>query len=255
MSIVSQFEVGKYSTRLHLGMAVAMDVSERIKQLLSQKEYVSIAFASAPSQNEFLDALRDDETIPWDRLICFHLDEYIGLESDNPQSFSYYLQDRLFQYRKPKQFHMILGTSPPTEECARYARLLRNNPLDIACIGIGENGHIAFNDPQVADFQDPDVIKVVELDQRSRIQQVNDGCFETLDEVPTHALSLTIPTILSAPYIYCSVPGERKKNAVYRTLYGPIDVDCPASILRQSNYCKMYLDHDSYSSFTKSSTS
>ncbi|KIL41365.1 glucosamine-6-phosphate deaminase [Gordoniibacillus kamchatkensis] len=244
---VSRMTVMRHPSREMMGEAVARDVAAKIRELQETQAAVSVAFASAPSQNEFLDFLREEKGIRWERLMCFHLDEYIGLPAEAPQSFSRYLQDKLFGLRQPRQFHAIDGMNDPAAECARYARLLADYPLDIACIGIGENGHIAFNDPHVADFRDPHPIKIVKLDETSRRQQVNDGCFAALDEVPEEALTLTIPTILSASSIFCTVPGERKSGAVRDALYGPVDVKCPASVLRKAKDCRLYLDADSAS--------
>lgn len=244
---INQLTVLRQMTREAMGKAVALDTAAKMKELLGQKEVISMVFASAPSQNEFLDALRNQEGIPWERVICFHLDEYVGLSADAPQSFSLYLREKLFNYRHPKQFHAINGLNDPSEECKRYSELLASHSVDIACIGIGENGHIAFNDPHVANFQDPMKVKAVKLDESSRQQQVNDGCFGTFEEVPVQAITLTIPTILSASAIFCTVPGDRKSRAVHETLYGPVDVQCPASVLRRAESCRIYLDEESAS--------
>jgi len=242
---IENLTVLQYETREWMGRAAAADVAAKMKEMLLEKENISVIFASAPSQNEFLDHLRKDDGIPWERIVCFHLDEYVGIPADAPQSFSFYLQERLFRYRKPKQFHMIDGLNDPAAECARYANLLAAQPIDICCIGIGENGHIAFNDPHVADFRDPHPVKVVDLDETSRRQQVHDGCFAALDEVPKEAVTLTIPTIMSARAIFCTVPGERKSAAVRNAVRGPVTPQCPASVLRQAKECRMYLDRES----------
>ncbi|TDF92030.1 glucosamine-6-phosphate deaminase [Paenibacillus piri] len=230
-----------------MGKSVAADVRDRMLKLLKNKEYITVVFASAPSQNDFLDALCNDDLIPWDRVVCFHLDEYVGLPADAPQSFSFYLKKRLFERRKPKRFYAIDGLSDPERECRRYSELLAAHTVDIACIGIGENGHIAFNDPHVANFNDPLPVKSVHLDEVSRQQQVNDGCFDSLERVPSTAISLTIPTILSASFIFCTVPGDRKKQAVRDAVLGPVTEQCPASILRTAQECRMYVDAESAS--------
>lgn len=244
---INELTVLPYSTRQEMGKAVASDVKDRMLELLRQKDQITVVFASAPSQNEFLDALREEAVIPWERVVCFHLDEYVGLSAEAPQSFSLYLQEKLFKTRKPKQFYAIDGLNDPEKECERYSQLLAANPVDIACIGIGENGHIAFNDPHIADFNDPLRVKSVQLDLISRQQQVNDGCFDTLEQVPSIAISLTIPTIMSASYIFCTVPGDRKKQAVRDAVHGPVTEQCPASILRSAGSCRMYLDAESAS--------
>jgi glucosamine-6-phosphate deaminase len=228
-----------------MGKAAAWELANCIEAVLLEKETASVVFASAPSQNEFLHALRAIDTVEWDRLRCFHLDEYVGLSPEAPQSFSKFIKDELFQFRKPLEFYALDGLNSPEQECERYTELLLRYPLDIACIGIGENGHIAFNDPHVADFQDPVLIKKVQLDETSRNQQVNDGCFASLDQVPKEALTLTIPAIISASRIICTVPGQRKSEAVRNTIFGPIDVSCPASVLRTAKQCNLYLDRDS----------
>jgi glucosamine-6-phosphate deaminase len=244
---MNQLTVLHYTSRLEMGKAVAADVAAKIKELLEQKSSIAVVFASAPSQNEFLDALQEDESIPWERIVCFHLDEYVGLPADAPQSFSLFLKEKLFNSRKPKQFNVINGLNDPKDECTRYSELLASYSIDIACIGIGENGHIAFNDPHVADFNDPLRVKSVMLDETSRVQQVNDGCFDVLDNVPVEAITLTIPTILSASSIFCTVPGERKSKAVQETLYGPVDIRYPATALRKAASCRIYLDEESAS--------
>ena len=203
-------------------------------------------FAAAPSQNEFLETLRGAEKIDWKRVTAFHMDEYLGLSADAPQSFRRYLKERLFDRVHPGEVHLIAGEAPsPEEECARYAHLLAEAPIDIVCLGIGENGHLAFNDPPVADFADPKMVKVVELDEACRRQQVHDGCFARFEEVPTHAITLTIPVLLSGGWLYCVVPGPTKREAVEKALTSPISPACPASILRTHARARLYLDRDS----------
>jgi glucosamine-6-phosphate deaminase len=243
---VDQLSVQVYENRKDLGNAAAADVTNKIKDLLSQKDGIRMVFAAAPSQNEFLEVLRSDSSIDWDRITVFHMDEYIGLTKGAPQSFSQFLCDRLFDSVKPKEVHLIDSSNVVSDECERYSNLLKEAPIDIVCLGIGENGHIAFNDPPVADFEDLEVIKKVELDEVCRNQQVNDGCFPTFNDVPTHALTLTIPTILSGAHLFCIVPGESKHDAVKNTLNGPVSTSCPASILRSHQDCTLYLDKDSY---------
>src|SRR5436309_1752359 len=157
------------------------------------------------------------------------------------------MRERVEQRVKPRQFHYLEGdTMLPLDECERYARLLQAQPIDLCCLGIGENGHIAFNDPPVADFKDPHLIKAVELDEACRRQQVNDGCFPTFEAVPTHAVTLTIPALISGAHLFCSVPGPTKRAAVRRTLNGPISTECPSTILRTHADCTLYVDADSY---------
>ncbi|TDG00244.1 glucosamine-6-phosphate deaminase [Paenibacillus piri] len=235
-----------YESRQSLGQAAGAEAAARIKELLQANGHVRIIFAAAPSQNEFLETLSKDEGIDWSKVTAFHMDEYIGLADDAPQRFGLFLRERLFDIVKPGNVHLIDSNTDGELECRRYAALLQEAPIDIVCMGIGENGHIAFNDPPVADFQDPAVIKAVELDDACRQQQVNDGCFPAFDAVPTHALTLTIPTLLSGAHLFCMVPGKTKHNAVKLTLNGPITTECPASILRTHADCTLFVDTDSY---------
>ena len=204
-----------------------------------------IILASAPSQNEMLATLMA-HAIDWARVTIFHMDEYLGLPESHPQTFRAYQRDHVLHRARGATFHGIAGEAANVPaECARYSQLVTAAPIQLCCLGIGENGHLAFNDPPVADFHDPALVKVVELDQPCREQQVNDGCFQILAEVPTHALTLTIPTLLSAETLICSVPGSRKAPAVWATLRGPIATSCPASILRQHRSATLYLDEAS----------
>jgi glucosamine-6-phosphate deaminase len=248
--LVDSLKVKVYRTRKEMGRAAGISVAGIIRDLASKKDYVSILFAAAPSQNEFLETLRSIPEIPWDKVVAFHLDEYVGLDPDSPQRFGNWLRDRIFDPVGPAIVHYLDGNAPDLEEeCRRYSELLKMYPPDIACIGVGENGHIAFNDPHVADFDDPYLVKVVELDERSRLQQVHDGCFARLEDVPRHALTLTIPACVSAGFISCVVPGPTKAEAVRRMLLEPIREDCPASVLRNHPNAVLYLDMDSAALF------
>ena len=237
-----------YETRAEMGAAAAKDVKSCILELLGTKETVNMIFAAAPSQNEVLAALAADREIPWDRVNAFHMDEYVGLPKDAPQCFGNFLREHLFGLVDFRSVHYIDAAAPdPEEECARYAALLRQYPTDIVVMGIGENGHVAFNDPPVADFCDPLAVKPVRLDEVCRRQQVNDGCFQRLSDVPTHALTLTVPTLLSGRHLFCIVPAKSKAVAVRRTLTGEIGEDCPATALRRHMRAVLYLDGDSSS--------
>jgi glucosamine-6-phosphate deaminase len=225
-----------------MGKAAAARVSEKINELLQAQETVNIIFAAAPSQNEFLEALRQ-MPIEWSRIRAFHMDEYIGLPADAVQGFGNFLRERLFDKKPFLSVHYIGGDASDLEkECERYAALLGRFPTDIVCMGIGENGHIAFNDPPVADFSDPYMVKVVELDPACRKQQVNDGCFSQLEQVPTHAITLTIPALMAGRFIYGIVPGRLKADAVFNTLHREIVTDYPASILRNHEHAELFLD-------------
>ncbi len=244
---VEQLQAKVYVDRAGLGRAAGEAAAAKLRELLAKKP-VSVIFAAAPSQNEFLETLVAAKGIDWSRVTAFHMDEYVGLPGSAPQSFGRWLRDRIFDKVKPGRVHYLDGMAKDAErECVRYSALLSEAPPDITCMGIGENGHLAFNDPPVADFKDPKAVKVVELDLASRKQQVNDGCFDHLEAVPKTAMTLTIPTLLSAPWIYCMVPGPRKAPAVKRTLEGSISVECPATILRRHERAVLYLDKDSAS--------
>lgn len=243
---VDLLKVSIYKDRLSLGAAAGADVAAKIKELLTLKNNIRIIFAAAPSQNELLNSLAMDSAIDWSRITVFHMDEYIGLPSDATQKFSLFLCERLFDRVKPGTVHLINSSNTIEDECKRYSNLLKEAPIDIVCLGIGENGHIAFNDPPVADFNDLELIKAVELDDACRQQQVNDGCFTSFEAVPQYALTLTIPSLLSGAHLYCSVPGITKRKAVHRTLNGTISTECPSTILRNHPDCTLYVDHDSY---------
>lgn len=243
---VDQLHVRVYADRRSLGAAAALEAATHIREQLRSRGRLRIVFAAAPSQNEFLDALAQAPDIDWRNIEAFHMDEYIGIAPTAPQRFSHFLSQRLFDRVRPGRVHLFDCTAPAEAECARYARLLAEAPIDVVCLGIGENGHIAFNDPPVADFADPLAVKPVELEEHCRRQQVNDGCFPSLDDVPRHALTLTIPTIMSAARLFCIVPGPTKREAVRRTLTEPISVNCPSTILRTHANCTLYVDAEAY---------
>lgn len=243
---IGKLAVELYRTREDMGRSAGKAVVEKMRELLSQKESISMVFAAAPSQNEFLDTLVREKRIDWSRVIAFHLDEYIGLPEGASQRFSMWLDEHIYNIVKPGTIYYIgEGEGSPQEKCRRYSELLKDCPIDIACIGIGENGHIAFNDPPVADFNDPYLVKVVELDETCRMQQVHDGCFLSLADVPTQAATMTIPAIMSAAWLYCIVPGSSKGQAVKNTVEGEINTKCPASILRTHDHVRLFLDPDS----------
>lgn len=246
---VDQLDVRIFADRAALGRAAAADVAAAMQAALAERGRVRMAFAAAPSQEEFLAALVATPDLDWSRVSAFQLDDYVGLPAEAPQRFGQFLRTRLFDRVQSGQVHLIgaaASEDEATAESQRYAALLDAAPLDIVCLGIGENGHLAFNDPPVADFRDPERVKVVELDEPCRRQQVNDGCFPSLQQVPTQAITLTIPTLLSGRRLTCVVPGPTKREAVRRTLSGPIETACPASVLRTHPACTLYLDAQSY---------
>ncbi len=243
-----KLKVEIYDTRAEMGNAAARDIKAKIAQLLAEKREINMIFAAAPSQNEVLAALADDGQIEWNRVNAYHMDEYIGLSADAPQGFGNFLKAHIFGRAPFKSVHYIDCTAAdPEKEAARYEKLLGDNPPDIVVMGIGENGHIAFNDPPVADFKDARGAKVVKLDEVCRNQQVHDGCFARLEEVPKYAITLTVPTLVSAPWLFCIVPAKTKANAVKECLTGEIGEHCPASILRLQENAVLYLDKDSAS--------
>lgn len=241
----TKLDVRIYEDRKSMGAAAAEKFAKEVTALLKTKDEINVVFAAAPSQNEFLAAL-DDENLDWSRINAFHMDEYIGLAADAPQGFGNFLKHRLFDKFNFKSVNYLNGNADDiAAECDRYTALLNQHKVDMVCMGIGENGHLAFNDPPVADFEDKHTVKVVELDEVCRQQQVNDGCFATLDEVPKEALTLTIPALLSATYINCVVPGPTKAEAVKNTLLAEISTENPATILRNHPNAVLFLDKDS----------
>lgn len=250
MSIISEYTFDRlraivYEDRNSLGKAAAIYVADIINNLLVEQDEIRIVFAAAPSQNEFLEELIT-KNIDWKSIIAFHMDEYVGLNAGADELFGTYLRRNIFDKVNFKQVHFINPIYYDLDsECARYSRLLSERTIDIVCMGIGENGHLAFNDPPVADFNDPKSVKVVGLDNACRTQQVNDGCFKKMDDVPTHAITLTIPTLISAKFLSVVVPGKTKATAVKNTLMGKITTECPSTILRMRDNAVLFLDKDS----------
>jgi len=243
-----QLKVSVHPDRAFMGQAAGLAAAHMLRDAIARRGSARLIVASAPSQDETLAVLTRAEGVEWEKITVFHMDEYIGLPDWHPATFRAYQKEHLLGKVRPAAFHGIRGeASDPEAECARYAALLAEAPIDLVCMGIGENGHIAFNDPPVADFQDSLAVKVVELDEACRRQQVNDDCFPDLDSVPRRAISLTCPALMSARHLVCSVPGARKAEAVRATLTGPVATACPASILRTHASATLYLDNDSAS--------
>ena len=227
-----ELTVRVFDTRANMGVVAAAEATEWIKAALAEKEEVNIIFAAAPSQNDFLAELVKQD-IDWTRINAFHMDEYIGLAEDAPQGFANFLRRAIFDLVPFKNVYCFNGQNPdPKEECKRYTDLLIKYPVDIIFMGIGENGPIAFNDPGVAKFDDPEIVKIAKLDEVCRNQQVNDGCFASIDLVPTHAYTLTVPIMMSAPKMMLVVPTALKAKAIHDTVLGPVDEMVPASIVR-----------------------
>jgi glucosamine-6-phosphate deaminase len=224
----------------------AIDAADAIRSAIADRGVANVMLATGNSQLAFLVELIRIPDVEWKRVRAFHMDEYVGVAASHSASFQRYMRERVAAHLPVMEFHYIAGDAPdPEAEAARYAALLGENPLDLTCAGIGENGHLAFNDPPVADFDDPLDVKVVALDEASRRQQVGEGHFATLADVPTHAITVTIPALLRAERVLVIVPELRKAEAVRKALYGPISTACPASILRRQENATLFLDLES----------
>ena len=239
------FQVSRYDTRAAMAQAAASDIAAHLRDLLDGQDGLRMVFAAAPSQAEMLAGLAAAPGIDWRRITAFHMDEYLGLQPGDPASFVSWLCRHFFDRVPIGKVHLMEAGDDPEATSANYAALLGTAPIDVVCLGIGVNGHIAFNDPPVADFNDPLDVKVVTLDQDCRQQQVDEGCFRALDLVPRQAMTITVPPLMRANRLFAVVPGAIKREAVRRTLQGPISTDCPASILRTHPNCTLYLDKES----------
>jgi glucosamine-6-phosphate deaminase len=244
MEDVMKVHVAK--SRAELGRFAAGEISAALREGLRIKTHLRLILAAAPSQSDMLAALRQEPKIDWTRITAFHMDEYIGLPADAPQGFANWLKREFVGHLPFARFEPIDPGNNPEAACKRYAALLAEDPVDVVLLGIGTNGHLAFNDPP-ADLDDPRPVKVVTLDTMCREQQVLDGCFPTLDAVPHRAVTLTIPTLLAGCELFCCVLGRHKSAAVRDALEAPISGDCPATALRTHPRCTLYLDHESSS--------
>jgi glucosamine-6-phosphate deaminase len=244
--VVDQATVRVHAAGEDLARDAAAEAADTIGAAVAARGTAHVMFATGNSQLAFLDELAARDDVDWSSLVGYHLDEYVGIDADHPASFRRYLRERIVDRVHPQRFHYLAGDSPePGRECARYASLLAGHRLDLCCLGIGENGHLAFNDPPVADFDDPATVKVVELDERCRRQQVGEGHFPSLDAVPPRAITVTIPGLLAARRVLAVVPEARKRGPVLVALTGPVTTDCPASILRTQAHVLVELDADS----------
>lgn len=245
-----ELSVSIFSTNQQLGQAAAEEAAAVIHDAVEQRGIANIILATGNSQLTFLTALREDRRVPWSKVNVFHMDEYIGLAPGHPASFPTFLRRHLLAFVTPQAFFPVPGNAQDSASaCREYAALLRSHPADLCALGYGENGHLAFNDPPFADFDDPVWVKVVKLAEVSRQQQVGEGHFATIAEVPTHAMTLTIPALLAAKRVLAIVPEARKADAVSRALLGPVSEDCPGSILRKAKHAHLFLDKDSASKF------
>lgn len=240
---VGNLKVEAYESTEAMGKAAAEAAAESIRALAAQSDTVAVIFATGASQMSMLEALTSIPGLPWDKVVGFHMDEYLGISGDHPASFRRYLRDRLTSKVSMRRFYGVNGsTDNPEETCREYADLLKQYNPQLCLLGIGENGHLAFNDPAEADFEDPLDAKIVSLDGQCRQQQVSEGWFGSLAEVPTRALTLTIPALLRVPRLIATVPGERKAHIVHRTLTEEISTQCPATIMRNHPDTTVYLD-------------
>jgi glucosamine-6-phosphate deaminase len=251
--VVDYLAVSVYPNRAEAGVASAAEASAGIRAAIEKHGNAAVVFAAAPSQNELLAALRADSSIEWRRVTAFHLDEYAGLPASHPASFRRFLRERLMDHVPLAAFHELAGDAADlAAEAGRYQRLLAEQPPVLAALGIGENGHLAFIDPGECDFHDPRDVRIVNLDDACRRQQVHDGSFARLEDVPRRALSLTIPFFLHTPHAVVTVPGSAKARAVRDALEGPIETRCPASILRRHAGARLFLDSDSAALLSRS---
>jgi glucosamine-6-phosphate deaminase len=243
-----RLQVEIYANAGDLGENAADQAAAILKASLEREAFANLIVATGNSQLTFYSHLVKLPGIDWGRVRVFHMDEYVGMAPTHPASFRRFLHEKLVDLVRPAAFYGVMGdAADPLAECARYTALLKQHPAHLCCLGIGENGHLAFNDPPFADFQDPDRVKVVRLDERSRLQQVGEGHFPALDQVPTHAITLTIPALLSAQHMLAIVPELRKADAVSAAMTGPVTPTCPASILRKASHARLYLDAESAS--------
>jgi glucosamine-6-phosphate deaminase len=237
-----------FDSRQQLGEAAAHRAASLIQSAVARRGRARVIVATGNSQLAFIDALTSMPGIPWNSVEIFHMDEYAGMSDTHPASFRKWIRERVVDKVNPSAAHYIDGDAPDLKaECERYSQLLNAAPVDLAFVGVGENGHIAFNDPHVANFRDPLTMKVVDLDEACRKQQVGEGHFASLDEVPREALTLTCPALMRAEHLVCSIPDARKANAVRCSIEGPVSEACPGSLLRTHPDAMLFLDRQSAS--------
>ena len=233
-----------YASEADLGRAAAERAAAVIRDAVARQGHARVVIATGNSQYAFTDALRDQQ-IPWDRVTVFHMDEYVGIAAGHPASFRRWIKERIAEPFSPAAVHYIDGNADPEAECARYEAELRSAPLDLVCMGVGENGHLAFNEPHQARFDDDRWARVITLTQRSREQQVGEGHFATVDDVPATAISLTVPALLAGAAVQVCVPEQRKAPAIAGMVNEPVSPAFPATILRRTAHGTVFLDLDS----------
>lgn len=243
---IDKLPIEVYASNEAMGQAAAAVAVEVLSKAIAARGRANLILATGNSQLTFLHALRDSRGVAWDKVHVFHMDEYVGIAPEHPASFPKFLREHIIDAVQPAAFYPV--PSQPADigqACRDYAALLREHPADLVALGFGENGHLAFNDPPFADFDDPEWVKVVKLDEKSRRQQVGEGHFPTLADVPTHAITLTVPALLAAKRILAIVPEARKIAAVRACLYEPVSEERPGSVLRTVDHATLYLDPDS----------
>ena len=229
-----------------LARAAADEAAAVMRAAAAARGVVHAMFATGNSQLAFVHALvHETDDVPWDQTVVFHMDEYVGVGPDHPAGFQRWIRERIVEPAQPKGAHYVDGLGDPEAAAASYAQLLREHPLDLCCLGAGENGHLAFNDPPVADFADPLDVKVVELEASCRRQQVHEGHFPDIDAVPARAITVTIPALLRAARVLAIVPEARKAEPVLAALTGPVATSCPASALRRAANAVLHLERES----------
>ncbi len=244
--LVERMPVRAFAERADMARAAADQAAAALAEAVATRGVAHAMFATGNSQLAFIDALvNHTDGVPWADVVVFHMDEYVGVGPDHPAGFQHWIRTRIVEPTHPRAAHYLDGRADPEAEADRYAGLLAAHPLDLCCLGIGENGHLAFNDPPVADFADPRDAKVVVLDAACRRQQVDEGHFPDLEAVPAQAVTVTIPPLLRAATVLAIVPEGRKAEPVWAALEGPVTTVCPASVLRTNEHVTLYLDAES----------
>ncbi len=239
---VDELDVEVHDSPEALAAAAAVACARAIDAAVSERGEAHAMFATGNSQLAFVDAVTARSDVAWSDVVVFHMDEYVGVGPDHPAGFQRWIRERITERVHPKAVHYVDGLAEPAEACVEYAALLAHFPLDVCCLGIGENGHLAFNDPGVADFDDPLDVKEVELDEPCRLQQVGEGHFVDLSSVPTRAITVTVPALLRATTVLAVVPERRKAAPVRDAVTGPVTPDCPASALRTKSGTTLFLE-------------